>query len=182
MHQPEQNKKSHSLELISRPEATTASQKNDAAKIQKKVDVAIKNLKNVAKIYEGIKDPSGFITNLKLALGITPHHASDYYVFETGNPPRSVSVRISNHNAKAVNYEKHRSADCHISIVVKGRRRTANTFEASDNVSLVEYVYMEKSLRSVENPYSKIAESIALFLENGYYNDATGVAKVNVSP
>ena len=30
--------------------------------------------------------------------------------------------------------------------------------------------------------YSKIAESIALFLEHGSYYDATGVAKVNVSP
>jgi len=50
MHKPRQNKKSHSLELISRPEATTASQENDAAKIQKKSEVAIANLKIIAQI------------------------------------------------------------------------------------------------------------------------------------
>lgn len=44
-----QNKKSHSLELISRPEATTASQENDAAKIQKNVIGAITNLKIIAE-------------------------------------------------------------------------------------------------------------------------------------
>ena len=45
--------KNHPLELISRPEATTASQENDAAKIQNKIEIARNNLKKVAEIYEG---------------------------------------------------------------------------------------------------------------------------------
>ena len=182
MKEPMQNKKSHSLELISRPEATTASQENDAAKIQKNVIGAITNLKIIAEYYKGVYDPSGFITNLKLALGITPNRASDYGVFMVGNPPSSVSIRISNHNAKAANYENHSLSDSNVSIVVKGRRRTTNTFEASERVKLIEFVYMEKSLKSVQNPFSQIAESIAAFLESGVYCDTTGVAKVNISP
>jgi len=179
MHKPEQNKKSHSLELISRPEATTASQENGAAKIQNNVIAAIKNLKKIAELYKGVSFSSGFITNLKLVLGITPNHASDYCMFRVGDPPFSVSIRISNHNAKAANYIGHPVSDFNISIVLKSRRRMANTFEANDHVSLIEYVYMEKALKSVEDPFSHIAEAIALFLEKGVYNDTTGVAKIN---
>ena len=57
--------KSHSPELISRPLVTTASQENDAAKIQNKIETAKQNLLIVAKKYNGVNDAEGFITNLK---------------------------------------------------------------------------------------------------------------------
>jgi hypothetical protein len=182
MQEPKQNKKSHSLELISRPEATTASQENDAAKVQNKSKVAINNLKIIARLYEGIVDSAGFITNLKLALGIIPNHSSDYSLFMVGDPPHEALVRISNHNANAANYVERQMTDKNISIVVKSRRRTGNTFVSNDLVVLEEYVYLEKDLSSVESPFSKIAISLAGFLETGVYLDRAGVARKNISP
>ena len=129
MRKPKQNKKSHSLELISRPEATTASQENDVAKIQKKSELAIANLKIIAQ-----------------------------------------------------NYVMRQMSCDNISIVIKSRRRTANTFVSSDLVILEEYVYLEKELYSVDSPFSKIAMSLVGFLETGVYVDSTGVARKNVSP
>lgn len=182
MRKPKQNKKSHSLELISRPEATTASQENDVAKIQKKSELAIANLKIIAQMYEKVVNHAGFITNLKLALGITPNHSSDYNLFMVGDPPQKASIRISNHNANATNYVMRQMSCDNISIVIKSRRRTANTFVSSDLVILEEYVYLEKELYSVDSPFSKIAMSLVGFLETGVYVDSTGVARKNVSP
>ena len=73
--------KSHSPELISRALVTTASQENDAAKIQNKCITAKQKLLNVAKKYAHVNDPEGFITNLKNALGMNADRASNYNYF-----------------------------------------------------------------------------------------------------
>ena len=62
--------KSHFPELISRPLVTRASQENDDAKIQNKIQTAKTKLENLAKKYKEVNNPKGFITDLKVALGI----------------------------------------------------------------------------------------------------------------
>ena len=117
-----------------------------------------------------------------MALGIVPKHSSDYSIFSVGQSQKLISLRISNHNANAINYNKYPGAQYNVSIVIKSRRRTKNTFVADQQVFLDEYVYFEKDLAVFESPFSKIAMAIANFLENGLYVDTMGVAKRNVSP
>jgi len=172
------DKKNHSPELISRPEATTASQENDAAKIQKRIETCKANLKKIANIYDGVSSVEGFITNLKLAMGIIPRNVSDYVHFDHYD----VSLRISNHNANCSNYRTRQRNSRNISIVVKSRRRTKNSFMPDPEVVLDEYVYMEKDLRNADNPLPQIAKALENFLDTGYYVDTTGLARHNHSP
>ena len=173
--------KSHFPELISRPLVTTASQENDAAKIQNKIESIKINLENLAKGYEEVNNPKGFITDLKMSLGMNPENASGYAVFTIGENKIRVSIRVSNHHANASKYLEHAQNDFNLSIMVSKRYRK-NTFQSHPEVTLTEYVYMGRQLENVESPFSKIATSLAQFLETGEYVDTTGVAKVNVSP
>lgn len=173
--------KSHSPELISRPLVTTASQENDAAKIQNKSITAKQNLLKVAEKYTHVNDPEGFITNLKNALGMNADKASNYNYFVISEKQMRVSIRISNHHANAGKYLEHDSNDFNLSIMVSKRYRK-NTFQANPNVILEEYVYMGRQLETVESPFSQIALSLAKFLDTGEYVDTTGVVKVNFSP
>ena len=173
--------KSHSPELISRPLVTTASQENDAAKIQNKIETAKQNLLIVAKKYNGINDVEGFITNLKWALGMSANNASNYSVFVVGENQMRVSIRVSNHHANARKYLEHEPNDFNLSVMVSKRYRK-NTFHADSGVVLKEFVYMGRQLETIESPFSQIATSLAQFLKTGEYVDTTGVAKVNISP
>ena len=173
--------KSHSPELISRPLVTTASQENDAAKIQNKIITTKQNLLNVAEKYAHVNDPEGFITNLKNALGMNPDKASNYNYFVISEKKMRVCIRISNHHANAGKYLEHDANDFNLSIMVSKRYRK-NTFQADPDVILEEYVYMGRQLEAVESPFSQIALSLARFLDTGEYVDTTGVAKVNFSP
>ena len=173
--------KSHSPELISRPLVTTASQENDAAKIQNKIITTKQNLLNVAEKYAHVNDPEGFITNLKNALGMNPDKASNYNYFVISEKKMRVCIRISNHHANAGKYLEHDTNDFNLSIMVSKRYRK-NTFQADPDVILEEYVYMGRQLEAVESPFSQIALSLARFLDTGEYVDTTGVAKVNFSP
>ena len=173
--------KSHSPELISRPLVTTASQENDAAKIQNKIITTKQNLLNVAEKYAHVNDPEGFITNLKNALGMNPDKASNYNYFVISEKKMRVCIRISNHHANAGKYLEHDTNDFNLSIMVSKRYRK-NTFQAHPDVILEEYVYMGRQLEAVESPFSQIALSLARFLDTGEYVDTTGVAKVNFSP
>ena len=173
--------KSHSPELISRPLVTTASQENDAAKIQNKTITAKQNLLNVAKKYAHVNDPEGFITNLKNALGMSADKASNYNYFVISEKQMRVSIRVSNHHANAGKYLEHDPNDFNLSIMVSKRYRK-NTFQANPDVILEEYVYMGRQLETVESPFSQIALSLVKFLDTGEYVDTTGVAKVNYSP
>ena len=172
--------KSHSPELISRPLVTTASQENDAAKIQNKIITTKQNLLNVAEKYAHVNDPEGFITNLKNALGMNPDKASNYNYFVISEKKMRVCIRISNHHANAGKYLEHDANDFNLSIMVSKRYRK-NTFQADPDVILEEYVYMGRQLEAVESPFSQIALSLARFLDTGEYVDTTGVAKVNFS-
>ena len=173
--------KSHSPELISRPLVTRASQENDAAKIQKILELTKEKLNTLAESYKQVKEPKGFITDLKLALGMDPKNASGYAVFEIGGNQMRVSIRVSNHHANAGKYLQHDPNDFNLSIMVSKRYRK-NTFQANSDVILEEYVYMGRQLETVESPFSQIALSLVKFLDTGEYVDTTGVAKVNYSP
>ena len=173
--------KSHSPELISRPLVTTASQENDAAKIQNKIITTKQNLLNVAEKYAHVNDPEGFITNLKNALGMNADKASNYNYFVIREKQMRVSIRVSNHHANAGKYLELDANDFNLSIMVSKRYRK-NTFQANPDVILEEYVYMGRQLEAVESPFSQIALSLAWFLDTGEYVDTTGVAKVNFSP
>jgi len=173
--------KSHSPELISRPLVTRASQENDPAKIQKILELTKEKLNSLAESYKQVKEPKGFITDLKLALGMDPKNASGYAVFEIGGNQMRVSVRVSNHHANAGKYLEHDTNDFNLSIMVSKRYRK-NNFQADPDVILEEYVYMGRQLETVESPLSQIALSLVKFLDTGDYVDTTGVAKVNFSP
>ena len=164
--------KSHSPELISRPLVTTASQENDAAKIQNKIITTKQNLLNVAEKYAHVNDPEGFITNLKNALGMNADKASNYNYFVISKNQMRVSIRVSNHHANAGKYLEHDANDFNLSIMVSKRYRK-NTFQADPDVILEEYVYMGRQLETVESPFSQIALSLARFLDSGEYVDTT---------
>ena len=133
--------KSHSPELISRPLVTRASQENDAAKIQKILEHTKEKLNTLAESYKQVKEPKGFITDLKLALGMDPKNASGYAVFEIGGNQMRVSIRVSNHHANAGKYLQHDPNDFNLSIMVSKRYRK-NTFQANPDVILEEYVLL----------------------------------------
>ena len=164
--------KSHSPELISRPLVTTASQENDAAKIQNKIITTKQNLLNVAEKYAHVNDPEGFITNWKNALGMNADKASNYNYFVISKNQMRVSIRVSNHHANAGKYLEHDANDFNLSIMVSKRYRK-NTFQADPDVILEEYVYMGRQLETVESPFSQIALSLARFLDSGEYVDTT---------
>ena len=143
--------------------------------------VTKEKLNSLAERYKQINESKGFITDLKLALGMNPKNASSYAVFEISGNQMRVSVRVSNHHANAGKYLEYDSNDFNLSIMVSMRYRK-NTFRANPNVILEEYVYMGRKLETVESPFSQIALSLVKFLETGEYVDTTGVAKVNFSP
>ena len=173
--------KSHSPELISRPLVTRASQENDAAKIRKIIENTKEKLKILSESYRQVYNPKGFITDLKIALGMDPKNASGYAVFNIGENLMRVSVRVSNHHANAQKYLEHEPNDFNLSVMISKRYRK-NTFQADSDVVLREFVYMGRQLETVDSPFSQIAISLVQFLETGKYVDTTGVAKVNVSP
>ena len=173
--------KSHSPELISRPLVTRASQENDAAKVMKIIVITKEKLKKLAEQYKQVTEARGFITDLKITLGMNPENASGYSIFEIGNNQMRVSIRVSNHHANASMYLGHEPNDFNLSIMVSKRYRK-NAFHADPGVELTEYVYMGRQLENVDSPFSQIALSLVRFLDTGEYVDTTGVAKVNVSP
>ena len=121
--------KSHSPELISRPLVTRASQENDGAKVKKIIEETKDNLKKIADGYIHIYNPKGFITDLKIALGIDPKNASGYAVFIIDDNLMRVSLRVSNHHANARKYLEHEPNDFNLSIMISKRYRK-NTFQA----------------------------------------------------
>ena len=62
----DKNKKANRLNSLSRLEVTSASQTNGIAKVIINNEIAISKLKELAKIYIGITNPQGFLTDLEL--------------------------------------------------------------------------------------------------------------------
>ena len=185
-HKNNANKKAKRLNSLSRINSTNASQTNGGAKIQIKSKTAIPRLKNLAEKYKGLSNPYGFLTNLRNALGIPDSAAASKY--GVVNIPRKigatlqVSLRITNHNANADTYIKQNANyTFNLSIVISKRYRK-NRFNPNVKVKLDEYVYYGEKLRQVESPLTQIINSIIGFMQNGEYNDTTGVAFKNTSP
>ena len=68
-------------------------------------------LKILSESYRQVYNPKGFITDLKIALGMDPKNASGYAVFNIGENQMRVSVRVSNHHANAQKYLEHEPND-----------------------------------------------------------------------
>lgn len=182
----ESKKKAKRLNSLSRINSTSASQTNGNAKIVINTETAITKLQNLAKNYNGIMNPYGFLTDLRNALGIPDSaSASKYGVVNIPKEDGStlqVSLRITNHNANANTYIRHdANYTFNLSIVVSKRFRK-NKFKPNNNVKLDEYVYYGEKLLQVENPFVQIINSIIGYLQNGQYKDTTGVAYLNQSP
>ena len=62
----DKNKKANRLNSLSRLEVTSASQTKGSAKVIINNEIAISKLKKLAKIYIGITNPQGFLTDLEL--------------------------------------------------------------------------------------------------------------------
>lgn len=186
MKNEDRNKKAIHLNSLSRLEVTSASQTNGSAKIIINNEIAIPKLKELAKLYVGITNPQGFLTDLRVALGVPDSNGASKYgyisVLKDGNRYLQASIRITNHNSNVRTYiDNGVNLEYNLSIVVSKRFKT-NTFKPHDDVRLDEYVYYGKKMANVENPLTQIVNSIIVFLQTGVYEDTTGIAFKNSSP
>ena len=179
----EKNKKAIRKNPLGRPKVTCTSPSNGGAKIQINTNSSISNLQQLLPKYNSQSSLKGLKTDIRRALGLPEKEgASDYGVFviEDNGTSKECSIRISNHNANAGNYEGKES-DTNISIKMRSRVNK-NTFKPHKNIELMEYTYFDYLLMNVEQPIQKIILSIIEYLSNGIYNDKTGVALQNTSP
>lgn len=180
------NKNAKRLNLLKGRQPHNPSQTNGGAKIRINSEIAIPKLKKLAQDYIGVTDPQGFLTDLRIALGIPNSQGASKYgevtIPKEDGSELKASLRITNHQANAEQYIKH-NANCeyNLSIVVR-RKERRNTFTPHEDVRLDEYVYYGKNIAQVENPLSQIVNGIIEFLQNGKYEDTTGVALRNTSP
>ena len=177
------NKKAIRKNPLGRPKVTCTSPSNGGAKIQINTNSAISNLQQLLPKYNSQSSLKGLKTDIRRALGLPEKEgASDYGVFviEDNGTSKECSIRISNHNANAGNYEGKES-DTNISIKMRSRVNK-NTFKPHKDIELMEYTYFDYLLMNVEQPIQKIILSIIEYLSNGIYNDKTGVALQNTSP
>ena len=182
----DKNKKNTRLNLLSRLEVTSASQTSDGAKIIINNDMAIQKLGILAKLYIGITNPQGFLTDLRIALGIPDSRGASKYGYviipKKDGSYLQASLRITNHNSNVMTYiDNGVDLEYNLSIVISKRFKT-NTFKPHEEVRLDEYVYYGKRMAKVENPLTQIVNSIIGFLQTGVYEDTTGIAFKNSSP
>jgi hypothetical protein len=145
------------------------------------------NLEKLAEKYKGINNVEGFLNDLWLALGLHNQGGnkkggkpSRYALYQLQDGTKlSISIRASAHNANANKYVEHPPVpDINLSIVLQKKMRK-NQFKSNPSVNIGEYVYVNQKIRNVESPLSQIANSLIGFLNNGEYNDTTGVAIVH---
>ena len=178
------NKKNVSTpNLLSRNKSTRASQDTDTTNITINLKNAKDNLKKLSRMYKGVSNPHGFISDLKIALGLkvgegASSYGNNFLNFATGQ--RSFSIRISNHNTNCDTYTG-RASDFNLSIIIS-KREKKDKFYPKGNVVLDEYVYNGMKLNKLENPLSDIIDGIIDYLEKGVYTDKTQLGKLNVSP
>lgn len=155
------------------------------AKVQINSETAKQNLKIIAEKYKNTTDVRGFLTDLRIAIGLpNGTGASKYGVISIPKDDGNilyVTLRLSNHSANAITYLAHSKTDYNLSIVVQ-RKRRRNTFNPDASVIMDEYVYTGNRIQNIDSPLSKIALSLADFLDTGVYTDTTGVAIKHVSP
>ena len=104
----DRNKKNTRLNLLSRLKVTSASQTSDDAKIIINNDIAILKLTELAKLYVGITNPQGFLTDLRVALGIPDSRGASKYGYvvipKKDGSYLQASLRITNHNSNVKTY------------------------------------------------------------------------------
>lgn len=186
MNKEYENKKANRLNSLSRLEVTSASQTNGGAKIIINSNMAIPKLKKLSRLYVGVTNPQGFLTDLRIALGIPDSPGVSKYGYlvipKIDGGYLQASLRITNHNSNVKTYiDNGINMEYNLSIVVSKRFKT-NTFKAHDDVRLDEYVYYGKKMANIEKPLTQIVNSIIGFLQTGVYEDTTGIAFKNTSP
>ena len=67
-------------ELCKQDYSTSASRVADAANVRIKPDIAIENLKKLGALYKNVTSVRGFLTDLRLALGISDSDAELYFL------------------------------------------------------------------------------------------------------
>ena len=182
----DKNKKANRLNSISRLKVTSASQTNGGAKIIINNEIVIPKLKELSNIYIGVTNPQGFLTDLRIALGIPDSQGASKYGYiiipQKDGSFLQASLRITNHNSNVKTYiDNGCNLEYNLSIVVSKRFKT-NTFRPHEDVRLDEYVYYGKRMAKVENPLTQIVDGIIGFLQTGVYEDTTGIAFKNSSP
>ena len=179
------NKKAKRPNFRKGSKSHSPSQTNGKAKVEINSEITIPKLQNLAQRYVGVTDPHGFLTDLRIALGIPDSHGASKYGIvsipkEDGNILQA-SLRVTNHQANANTYIDHNANyEYNLSIVVR-RKQRKNTFIPNDNVILDEYVYYGTKMQDIENPLTQIVNGIIIFLQSGEYKDTTGIAFKNQS-
>ena len=183
----EGKQKSHSRKLLRRNlSSNRPSCKNDATKIQINRELAIENLEKFEKKYNDNNEIYGFLTDIKVALGLKPTKGvSRYGVVDIPKEDGSilkVSISPTNHHANAQTYIDH-NCNCEYNLKIAVRKsKMKGEFKPHDLVVLDEFDYTGKELKKVENALSLIIQSIIVFLKTGVYIDLTGIAVVHRSP
>ena len=138
----------------------------------------LNDLDNLVKEYEISKGnkPNTFIGDVSKALGATRQgSASEYASFETKSG-KTVTIRLSNHNAKVSTFDAHDEAEG-ISIVVTPKENKGISNDG--NAHVTEFYYNAIKLRRAEGkPLVEILKSIKQALYSGAYTDNTGLAEV----
>ena len=134
-----------------------------------------KNLEALADSYK--KRPNkarGFITDLSRSLDLEQHEASQYGTFVTENG-KTVTIRVSNHNARVSNFDRNGEIDG-ISIVISSHGNKG--LNNDGNAHIVEFFYSKQSLeRSEGKPLADIILSVSKALKSGEFKDNTGLAQ-----
>ena len=183
----EGKQKSHSRKLLRRNlSSNRPSCKNDDTKIQINRELAIENLEKFEKKYNDNNEIYGFLTDIKVALGLKPTKGvSRYGVVDIPKEDGSilkVSISPTNHHANAQTYIDH-NCNCEYNLKIAVRKsKMKGEFKPHDLVVLDEFDYTGKELKKVENALSLIIQSIIVFLKTGVYIDLTGIAVVHRSP
>lgn len=142
----------------------------DGANILKSLDGEIKKYENISSY------PKTFIGDVSKALGAKRQgSASEYASFETKSG-KTVTIRLSNHNAKVSTFDAHDEAEG-ISIVVTPKENKGISNDG--NAHVTEFYYNAIKLRRADGkPLVEILKSIKQALYSGAYTDNTGLAEV----
>lgn len=134
-----------------------------------------KNLESLAEGYSNRSNKSkGFITDLSQSLNLEQHEASHYGTFVTENG-KTVTIRVSNHNARVSNFDRNGEIDG-ISIVISSHGNKG--LNNDGNAHIVEFFYSKQSLeRSEGKPLADIILSVSKALKSGEFKDNTGLAQ-----
>ena len=148
----------------------TAISSADGAKVLKKLDTLAERYTN-----SSVTNEKTFIGEVANSLGIyAPDRSSKYASFETKNG-KVVTIRLSNHNAKASNFDMYNEADG-ISIVVSPKKNEGITNDG--NAHITEFYYDSIKLRRADGkPLAEIVRSIKQALYSGEFKDTTGLAE-----